>query len=801
MTGDARASALQDLLIALLAAYQGGEPLAIVVEDAHLMDSPSWSLARRVAQELEPLFLLLACRVQAGDSREEVATSDELALRAAPVTQARMIRPLPREEIAALLCERLAVERVGDSLLDLIEKRAHGHPLFTEEFAWALRDGGWLGTYGGDCELVSGRDLRALDFPETVEGVITTRIDGLSEPLQLCVKVASVLGESFAFTALRDVYPEGADPAGLPDLLGQLVERDVLRLDAEAPERLYSFRHGLVQETAYGRLLYSQREALHARVAEWYEALPGEDAEARTPRTAHHWRLAGAHARAVECLDRAAEMALLQGAFPEAIGFVEQALATEAEAGLAAEAPREARARLTAQRQRVLGDAHYGLGQIVDAAMHLEESLEAMGRPIPRGTLRTLLAIARQAAVQARNRLRGTIARKRPDDAEDRIRAADTVNQLVPIYFILARMTSFLYVCLRALNLAESAGDDREARKLVAEGLAVMSLVTGSARWRSAADRYREIAIALGREVGDPRSLARVFQSAGLYTLGAAQIETCAEGVAEGRALLRDRPGDRRRYEEITGVEAWLGTLQGRYERGVRSWLEIYAGAVRRGDRQSQAVALSGRAEHQFMLARGDYLHGCERLLWEARELLPEQNDVVLDVHFHGLLASIRRRRGNVGDARADLDRAASIMASSEVLPSYGMIAYARVPELYLEMAEAETTTKGRRELRDKGKRALADLRRFAATWPAATPRVLRCEGLLARLAGKEGRARRALEKSLAFAEAHGMPYDEARARFELGQFDAAREIFARIGARHEHDAAARRGVTSAGAG
>jgi tetratricopeptide (TPR) repeat protein len=702
---------------------------------------------------------------------------------------------MPRDEITKLLCERLAVERVDDRIVDLIESRAQGHPLFTEEFAYALRDNGWLGIYGGDCELVSGRDASALDVLETVEGAITSRIDALPDTLQLCVKVASVLGESFSFDTLRDIYPEGSHAADLAKMMGRLVERDILRLEAREPELRYGFRHGLVQETAYERLLFAQRRALHARVAEWYEALPGDDAETRTPRTAHHWRLAGAHTRAVQCLDRAAQMALLQGAFPEAIGFIEQALATETEAGLAASVPNDERAARTATRQRVLGDAYYGLGQIVDAALHLEDALEAMGHPIPRGGLRTALGIAREAALQARNRLFGTSPRKRAGDTAATVVAADTVNQLVPIYFILTRMTSFLYVCLRALNLAEAGGEGREARKLVAEGLAVMSVVTSAARWRSVADRYRALGVSLAREIGDPRTLARVFQSTGLYLIGTAQIEAAAEGLAEGRSLLRERPGDRRRYEEITGVEAWLGTLQARYERGVESWLDIYDGAVRGGDRQSQAVALSGRAEHLFMLGRGDYLETCEKLLWEARELLPEQNDPVFDIHFHGLLASIRRRRGNPRDAMADLDRAAAIMAASEVLPSYGMVVYARVPELYLEMAEADSTKKGRRDLRDAGKRALSDLRRFAATWSAGSPRVSRCEGILARIDGNEERAKRAFEKSLFFAATHGMPYDEARARFELGESTQARAIFSQIGARYEHDLAAARAV------
>jgi tetratricopeptide (TPR) repeat protein len=419
--------------------------------------------------------------------------------------------------------------------------------------------------------------------------------------------------------------------------------------------------------------------------------------------------------------------------------------------------------------------------------------------PVPAGNFRLAAGLLRQAGTQLLHRLAPRLFLGRARAPEQQLRNADTLFQLVPVYFIVTNMGRFLYAALRGLNRAESAFGELEARKLVAEGYGDLAIVTGGLGWRRVANAYRERAEALGRQIGDARTLARVHQSNSLYSLGAADCEIAEKALLEGRGLLRGMLGERRRYEEISGMHAWLGTLQARYERAIEIWHDIYEGAVRRGDRQSQAVALAGRSEHVFMLGRSGYLGDCEQCLWQARELLPERNDRLFDIHFHGLMAAIRLRRGSPSDARVDLDRAAAIAGESRVMLGYGMVVYARVPELYLEMAEAELTRSGQRELRDAGRRALRTLRRFVASWPAGQPRLSRCEGLLARLDGNPSRAARAFERSLEQAQRFGMPLDEGRALFELGRLDPtggrasleqARELFSRLGTRYEHDLA-----------
>ena len=54
------------------------------------------------------------------------------------------------------------------------------------------------------------------------------------------------------------------------------------------PELVYTFKHALTQEVAYGSLLQERRRALHARIVEAIEALAGDRVAEQVERLAHH---------------------------------------------------------------------------------------------------------------------------------------------------------------------------------------------------------------------------------------------------------------------------------------------------------------------------------------------------------------------------------------------------------------------------------------------------------------------------------------------------------------------------------
>ena len=149
---------------------------------------------------------------------------------------------------------------------------------------------------------------------------------------------------------------------------------------------------------AYSLLLYAQRQQLHRAVAEWLEQAHADDLAPYYPLLAHHWGKAAevAHAepvlvlKTIDYLEKAGGQALQDGAYREAAGFLSQvvALAEEWEGKGAAErdgqiSPSPRIAQRLAHWQRLLGEAHYGLGQPVEGRKHLQRALGLLGQLVP----------------------------------------------------------------------------------------------------------------------------------------------------------------------------------------------------------------------------------------------------------------------------------------------------------------------------------------------------------------------------------------------------------------------------------
>jgi predicted ATPase len=219
MAGKVRADNTHELLLHLLqqVVQQDGE-IMLVLEDAHWLDSASWGLALLVAQRVRPLLLVLATRPMADPLPPEYGQ-----LLADPITDRLPLDTLPKDDFVALICHRLGVIGLPDSLAQLIYDKTDGNPFFGEELAYALRDSGLISVANGECRLSPlAADFQSLYIPDTVQGVITSRIDRLTPPQQLTLKVASVIGRIFEFGTLYNIHPIEADKTRLNDYLSNL---------------------------------------------------------------------------------------------------------------------------------------------------------------------------------------------------------------------------------------------------------------------------------------------------------------------------------------------------------------------------------------------------------------------------------------------------------------------------------------------------------------------------------------------------------------------------------------------------
>jgi class 3 adenylate cyclase len=286
------------MLERLLVPAEGG-PLLLVVEDLHWADPTTIELLDRIvyAAEGRPVATVFTYRTEFRPPWADREDAEQIQL-----------GPLSEADVRALL------EAAGHNLDELglarLQATAEGVPLFVEEMAKQL-------------ESPAGPD-RTGAVPQTLNGLLAERLDRLPE-LAGVIDVAAVLGREFEADLAEALLP--LDRAGFRSAIARLTAEDVLRAVEGAPTRL-EFRHVLLQEAAYDRLVRRRRRVLHGRVAELLSSRGRIAWESEPERVAYHWEAAGELRKAAACWERAGRRALEQAAFHEAAEHFQHAVET-----------------------------------------------------------------------------------------------------------------------------------------------------------------------------------------------------------------------------------------------------------------------------------------------------------------------------------------------------------------------------------------------------------------------------------------------------------------------------------------
>jgi class 3 adenylate cyclase/tetratricopeptide (TPR) repeat protein len=319
-------------------------PLVLVFEDMHWADDGLLDFIDHLVDWATgvPILVIATARPELLDRRQAWG-GGKLNVSTIALT------PLSDEEAAQIIHGVLDQAALPAETQRALLERAGGNPLYAEQFARLYTERG------------SADDL---PLPETVQGLIAARLDGLSPEEKRIVQDAAVYGKVFWAGAI-----EAHDEA-----LHSLDRKGILRRErrsAVGGESQYAFRHVLVRDVAYGQIPRAARGEKHLRAADWIESLGRADDHAEL--VAHH--LAAATELGVEVGDRAritfrraGDRARALGAWPAAERYYAQALASWPVED--AEYPRLV-AAFAAARARATGETEQ-----LDAAL---DALEAAG--------------------------------------------------------------------------------------------------------------------------------------------------------------------------------------------------------------------------------------------------------------------------------------------------------------------------------------------------------------------------------------------------------------------------------------
>lgn len=307
-----RRAGILDGLRALVLMIVRDRPLVLAIEDLHWIDEES-EKALAVLTDLiagKPAMFILTCRPEHAPSIGERSYDSRLPL-----------SPLAPQEGTALARAALSVDHLSAGVQLLITSKAEGNPLYIEELTRSLNEIGVLRKTNGTYTLE--RPTEQIDIPDTIQGLILSRIDRLEHRAKVAIQLASVLGREFTLRLLQRISDPHAD---LESALDDLKRVELIRETQYFPERAYSFKHALTHDVAYSTILKDRRKALHRTVASAVEVLYAERLSDQYETLAHHYLQGEDWQKGLVYSVKAAEKASEAFANVEALSFYQTAL-------------------------------------------------------------------------------------------------------------------------------------------------------------------------------------------------------------------------------------------------------------------------------------------------------------------------------------------------------------------------------------------------------------------------------------------------------------------------------------------
>ena len=484
-------------------------PVVLLLDDVHWADSGSLDLIEFLAK-LEitlPVYILCAARPSLDESHPNWGSNF-------PLSRLITIGNLDLDASRELVTEIL--QNVSDLPPDLVEtvaKNAEGNPFYLEELIKVLIEDGVI-VKGEDAWQIVPHRLTQLRVPATLTGVLQARLDRLPSRENEVLERAAVIGRTFWDTAVAAIY--APDPAPVltggeevQSALSALRNKELVfshQPSAFASAEEFIFKHTILREVTYERVLKAKRKLYHRMAADWLIQQSGERIDEYLGLIAQHYELAGDTGRAVEFLERAAEKSMRISAYREALSASERALGILASSG-------DTNLAMRARLLLTIGVAQLWLTDHATATARFEECI-ALARTIPDHGLESK-ALARLGRIG--------LEQGKYDQAEKQLQEslsiAQQLNDLDVIAYTLAHL-GYISHYQGKYDEAQRYGEEsyefaKQAGDAIAQAfsLNMLAMISVNNQQFERAHHYHLQAIEICKQAGDRYGFARTYNN------------------------------------------------------------------------------------------------------------------------------------------------------------------------------------------------------------------------------------------------------------------------------------------------
>ncbi|MDP6454932.1 MAG: adenylate/guanylate cyclase domain-containing protein, partial [SAR202 cluster bacterium] len=272
-------------------------PTVLVMDDLHWSDQASAELLIDLLPMVEevPLFILCAFRPE---RRSPAWRFKQVCEAEYPHLYTEFgLSPLSDDDSNELVDNLLHIGDLPEKTRDIILQKTDGNPFFVEEVVRSLIDSGtvYRDDDAGIWRIVES--LEAIEIPDNLQGLITSRMDRLHPEARRAAQMASVIGRNFQRSVLEAVWDS---ETSLDSHLSTLQRAGLIVETARIPDREFAFHHELTRDAAYSSVLRRRRRQFHRGVGSAIESLLSDRTEEQAHRLAYHFGEAMDNERAMK---------------------------------------------------------------------------------------------------------------------------------------------------------------------------------------------------------------------------------------------------------------------------------------------------------------------------------------------------------------------------------------------------------------------------------------------------------------------------------------------------------------------
>ncbi|MET0560244.1 MAG: AAA family ATPase [Gaiellaceae bacterium] len=596
-------------------------PLVVVVEDIHWADESLLDFLDELVDWVTdvPLLVVATARPELLERRPGWGGGKLNATTLA-------LSPLSDEQTAELIGRLLERPLLAAEAQQTLLERAGGNPLYAEQFVELYTERG---------------STDELALPETLQGIIAARLDGLPDSEKRLLQDAAVVGKVFWASSIGP----SADAATVS--LHSLERKGFVRRQRRSSlegESEFAFAHALVRDVSYGQIPRADRALRHRAVAEWIDGLGRTEDHAET--LAYHW-------------SSALELVHASGGSDEEL--VER----------------------TRRALRAAGDRAFALNSYVVAAAQYEDALAlwpedgerpevlfqravALHRSYDQARQQEALETARDALLEVGDRERASEAesflyrvywdRGEHDPAQEHLARAEELAgdsasvATARVLAFSARTRAIAGEADQARPRAEAAlaiSSDLGLDELRAHALTTIGMTKNDVDFGSGtADIERALEIALA---ADSPIAGSIVNNLGVYAMLAGDFRRTDELYAESQRL-SERYGDAASVRFVGGNRVWIAFMRGRWDSALESADTFIAECEAGSPHTLEMLVREVRAA--LLLARGDR-SGALRDQRRSLELNQSRHEPFQRLGSLALTAATYAELGQLEEARA----------------------------------------------------------------------------------------------------------------------------------------------------